>query len=95
MANLVKSARGSLVDFDLMKIKQQMADAPTTTNVAARQNFIDNKLKRRLKKQTQEVVDSTVSPVVVSDSDPVAQDAIAVDAGIQDGLKILDKKEKK
>jgi aspartate-semialdehyde dehydrogenase len=54
----VKSAKGVLVDFDLLKIKQQIASAPKTTNVQAREDFIDKKFKRRLKKLTAEVIDN-------------------------------------
>ena len=55
MSKAVKSARGQLVDFDLLKIKQQIASAPKTTNVKAREDFIDQKFKRRIKKLTREV----------------------------------------
>lgn len=52
----VLSARGERVDFDLLKIKQQIASAPKATTVAAREDFIDKKFKRRLNRQTREVV---------------------------------------
>lgn len=51
----VLSARGERVDFDLLKIKQQIAAAPKTTTVKAREDFIDQKFKRRLNRQTREV----------------------------------------
>lgn len=54
MAKIVKSARGASVDFDLLKIKQQIASAPKPTDVKARESFIDQKFKRRLKKLTRE-----------------------------------------
>ena len=50
MPKKVRSAKGEIVDFDLMKIKEQMANAPEPTNVEARQDFIDQKMRRRLKK---------------------------------------------
>lgn len=50
MSKAVKSAKGETVDFDLLKIKQQIASAPKTTNVQAREDFIDQKFKRRLKR---------------------------------------------
>lgn len=50
MGKKVKSARGEVVDFDLLKIKEQMASAPPPTDVRARQDFIDKRLRRRLKK---------------------------------------------
>lgn len=58
MSRTVKSARGDLVDFDLLKIKQQIASAPKPTNVKAREDFIDQKFKRRLKKLKRDVIDT-------------------------------------
>lgn len=57
MTKAVRSARGAEVNFDLIKIKQQIASAPKTTDVRARENFIDQKLKRRLKRATRTVAD--------------------------------------
>lgn len=51
----VRSAKGETVDFDLLKIKSQIASAPKTTSVQAREDFIDQKFKRRLKKLKREV----------------------------------------
>lgn len=51
----IKSARGEIVDLDLLKIKQQISAAPKTTDVTAREDFIDSKLKRRLKRAKQKV----------------------------------------
>lgn len=59
----VLSARGERVDFDLMKIKQQIAAAPKAVTVKAREDFIDQKFKRRLKRQTQEVIAAVVEEV--------------------------------
>lgn len=60
MSKSVKSVRGDTVNFDLLKIKQQIASAPKPTDVKAREDFIDQKFKRRLKKLTREVnVDAT------------------------------------
>jgi len=50
MGNTVRSAKGELVDFDLLKIKQQIASSPPTTDVRARQDFIDKRLRHRVKK---------------------------------------------
>lgn len=52
----IKSARGVIVDFDLMKIKEQIANAPKAITVAAREDFIDQKSKRRLARQIKQVV---------------------------------------
>lgn len=50
MGKKIRSARGELVDFDLLKIKEQMASAPAPVDVRQRQNFIEQRLRRRLKK---------------------------------------------
>ena len=55
MSKGVKSARGEVVDFDLLKIKQQIASAPKTIQVQEREAFIDNKFKRRLKRMKTDV----------------------------------------
>lgn len=68
MGKKVRSARGELVDFDLLKIKEQMASAPTPTDVRARQNFIEKRLRRRLKKV------KLPSPTKAKPGDPVAVD---------------------
>lgn len=51
MGKKVKSAKGEIIDFDYLKIKAQLAAAPTPVEVKNRQNFIENRLKRRLKKK--------------------------------------------
>lgn len=43
MPRLVRSARGEIVDFDLILIKNQLAQAPQNIEVARRQQFIDSK----------------------------------------------------
>jgi len=58
----VRSAKGETVDFDLIKIKEQMAGAPKSVEVIARERFIDQKLKRRLKR-TVETIKSSLVPV--------------------------------
>lgn len=55
MPKVVRSAKGQNVDFDMLKIKQQIASAPKPTNVKAREDFIDQKFKRRLKKMKRDV----------------------------------------
>lgn len=51
MGKRVKSAKGEMVDFDYLQIKEQLASAPTPMEVKNRQNFIENRMKRRLKKK--------------------------------------------
>ena len=51
MGKQVRSAKGAMVDFDLMAIKEQMASAPAPLDVRKRQDFIDRRMRRRLKKK--------------------------------------------
>lgn len=61
MSKTVKSARGENVNFDVLQIKDQMASAPKPTVVTAREDFIDQKFKRRLKKMKRDVVSSVTT----------------------------------
>lgn len=62
MKKIVRSARGQVIDFNLLHIHQQMASMPKPSVVAAREDFVDKKLKRRLKRATQ----TTTEPIVDS-----------------------------
>lgn len=46
MPKIVRSARGEVVDFDAVIIKQQIARAPMAIDVARRKAFIDAKNKK-------------------------------------------------
>jgi hypothetical protein len=78
MGHTVKSARGVKVDFDLLKIKEQIAAAPKTTDVKARESFIDQKFKRRLKKLTQDIVTRTEPEIT-----PTTEDQLPPDEEVQ------------
>lgn len=54
MPHHVRTARGKIVDFDLMKVKTQIASAPKPVKVQERENFIDRKLRRKLRKARKE-----------------------------------------
>lgn len=45
----IRSAKGDMVDFDLIKIKESIASDPAPTDVAARQQHIDQRLRRRMR----------------------------------------------
>lgn len=60
MPKVVRSAKGQPVNFDMLKIKQQIASAPKPATVKAREDFIDQKFKRRLKKLKNNVAQKTV-----------------------------------
>ena len=60
MTTKTRSAKGAIVDFDLLKIKAQIASAPPTTDVKKREDFIDRKLRRRVKRIKKKVVEKVV-----------------------------------
>lgn len=66
----VRSAKGEVVDFDLLRIKAQIASAPKTTNVQAREDFIDAKFKRRLKRVKRNVAQPQLAEVKVEPTLP-------------------------
>ncbi len=80
MSKQVRSARGQVVDFDLLRIKEQMSSAPKTTTVQAREDFIDQKFKRRIKRLNREVTKSVapapgqIAPAVVEEFDETPPD---------------------
>lgn len=65
MPKIVRTARGEMVDFDLIRIKQQLADAPAPTEVRERENFVERRLKRKLKQRATSLVEqpAAVEPV--------------------------------
>jgi len=66
----VRSSKGEIVDFDLLKIKAQMTAAPKTVDVKAREDFIDKKLQRRLRRLKHDVNVSQVADVKVEPDAP-------------------------
>ena len=60
----VRSARGVAVNFDELKIKQQLVATPAPLEVKARQDFVDQRLKRRAKRQAQKALEQTTAPIV-------------------------------
>lgn len=49
MSEKVRSAKGEMVDFDLIRIKNQISTPPSAL-VQEREKIIDRKLKRKIKK---------------------------------------------
>ncbi len=72
MTRKVRSARGTEVDFDLIKIKNQMATAPKPTDVKNRENFIDRKNRRRVKKAP--IIPEPILPPDDNDDDDNIED---------------------
>jgi len=61
MGKKVRSAKGEMVDFDFLKIKEGLASAPTSISVRERQDFIESRSKRRIKKLTTPIAEVRVS----------------------------------
>lgn len=62
MPKKVRTAKGQVIDFDLLRIKQQLGDAPTPANVQARQDFIDQKMRRRVKRVKDKLAEAKKNP---------------------------------
>ena len=62
MPKKVRTAKGREIDFDLLRIKEQMAGAPTPDSVQARQDFIDQKMRRRVKKVKDQLAEAKKNP---------------------------------
>lgn len=58
MPKMIRSARGEMVNFDLVLIKQEIASAAAPTNVSSRENFIENRIRRR-SRRTGKVVEAS------------------------------------
>lgn len=48
MNKKIKSAKGELIDFQLLKLKQTLTSSPITVEVKNREKFIENKLNRKI-----------------------------------------------
>lgn len=62
MPKKVRTAKGQIIDFDLLRIKEQMVDAPKPANVQARQDFIDQKMRRRVKRVKDQIAEAKKNP---------------------------------
>ncbi len=76
MAKGVRSARGELVDFDLLRIKENLGAAPKGSTVKAREDFIDAKFKRRMRRLSETAV--VPPPVPRPQPASVAQPSVPV-----------------
>ena len=66
MPRIVRTARGELIDFDTILIKNQLAQAPMNIEVARRKEFIDSKEgKARGAKKPEELIAQDAVPEVV------------------------------
>lgn len=70
MPKRVRTAKGQIIDFDLLKIKEQMENAPKPANVQARQDFIDQKMRRRVNRVKEQIAEAKRNPKVPVDVKP-------------------------
>jgi hypothetical protein len=49
-----RSARGLIVDFDILRIREKLSRAPKPVTVKERENYIESKARRRRKKPGKE-----------------------------------------
>lgn len=50
MPKMIRSARGEMVNFDLVLIKQEIAANAAPTNVSNREDFIEGRIRRRARR---------------------------------------------
>lgn len=73
-----RSARGVEVNFDALKIKEQLVERPAPVEVQAREDFVDQRLKRRARRKAQEAAKAAKLSAEAG-SDVVALDDINPD----------------
>lgn len=75
MPNIVRSARGEMIDFDTIIIKQQLAAAPMNIEVARRKEFIDSKegKSRSSKSGDSTLIEDTIviEPIIQTIIEPI------------------------
>ena len=64
-----RTARGVLVDFDILKIKAQLANAPKPVEVQERENYIAQKGKRRRTKKEEPQLEEAATTEKATESE--------------------------
>lgn len=74
MPRLVRTARGKVVDFDTILIKQQLAQAPMNIEVARRKQFIDSKESKAksVRESAQAEADAAVAAYAAAEAQRIA-----------------------
>jgi hypothetical protein len=74
MPRIVRTARGELVDFDAILIKQQLAQAPMNIEVARRKQFIDSKESKAksVRESAQAEADAAVAAYAAAEAQRLA-----------------------
>lgn len=84
MGKAVRSARGAVVDFDLLKIKEQLAGQPAPVSVADRREYID--VRDGLAKTRRTIPAAEVNAVEVQE---VAEVTLAITPAKGSGAKVV------
>jgi hypothetical protein len=77
MARKVMSAKGEMVDFDLLKIKQKITQSPKTVDVVARERFIDKRRRRTNRKVDEMLAQQEESKRYAEEAMKLQQDTAA------------------
>ena len=86
-----RSARGVSVDFDAIKIKEQLAERPAPVEVQAREDFVDQRLKRRARRRAQEAARKEQASKLQEEAIESEQSTDDVDeVGVDDADSLLD-----
>lgn len=74
MPRIVRTARGEMVDFDAILIKQQLAKAPMNIEVARRKQFIDSKESKAksVREHAQAEADAAVAAYAAAETQRLA-----------------------
>lgn len=67
MSNLRRSARGIVIDYDLMVLKHQLASSPTTSATTDRQEFVEAKTNRRIRRSQGNPANRTTEETAAKD----------------------------
>lgn len=87
MTKKVKTSRGADLDFDLLRIKEEISTAPQSLHVQNRKNYIEQRLRRRVKsalnnlpeapkEEEKKVYEKAVEPLTVEAKEETAKDLL-------------------
>lgn len=103
MAKLARSARGEVIDFDVLAIIAAIAKAPVPGVVQARREFIDEKDGVRSRGRQQILTEPSTPPVEehitttadVNDAMALSMAAVEISAAAAEKVEVDDKKKSK
>jgi hypothetical protein len=89
---VVKSMRGTVVDFDLIDIQTQLASAPKPATVTAREDFVDRKARRRKRMAERAKAAAALPGVNVEPEAPVNSEVKEELAHVAEEKPVVEKK---